>query len=60
MQQIGYRARWEDIARAQIAINEAAVIARRLGPSLRLTRLENYTTPGPNFLWCLDGYDKFS
>jgi hypothetical protein len=60
MQQIGYRARREDVARAQRAINEAAVIERRLGPSLRLARLENYTTPGPIFLWCLDGHDKFS
>src|SRR5436853_27510 len=35
-----------------------AVIAWR--PGLRKIRLENYTTPGPNFLRCLDGHDKFS
>src|SRR5690348_10756476 len=23
-------------------------------------RVENYVTWGPNFMWCLDGHDKFS
>jgi hypothetical protein len=58
MQQFGYRARRDDVALAQLAINEAAVIARR--PGLRKIRLENYTTSGPNFLWCLDGHDKLA
>ena len=34
-------------------------MAARL-PEGRKIRRENYITPGPNFLWCLNGHDKFS
>src|SRR4051812_25370585 len=26
----------------------------------RFSRLDNYVTSGPNFLWCLDGHDKLT
>jgi hypothetical protein len=57
-QQLGFKARRDDVAALLLDIDDKAVIARR--PGLRKIRLENYTTPGPNFLWCLDGHDKFS
>jgi hypothetical protein len=57
-QRLGFKARQDDVAALLLAINDKAVVARR--PGLRKMRLENYTTPGPNFLWCLDGHDKFS
>jgi hypothetical protein len=55
--QLGFRAGQEDVVNAQRLI-DANGVASRL-PGLRKTRLENYIT-GPNFLWCLDGHDKFS
>src|SRR2546423_12218392 len=57
-QQLGLKARRDDVAALLLAVDNEAVIARR--PGLRKIRLENYSTPGPNFLWCLDGHDKFS
>lgn len=57
-QQLGFKARRDDVAALLLAIDDKAVFARRLG--VRKIRLENYTIPGPNFLWCLDGHDKFS
>jgi hypothetical protein len=57
-QQFGFRAGQEDVANA-LRLVDANGVASRL-PGLRKIRLENYTTSGPNFLWCLDGHDKFS
>jgi len=57
-QQFGYRARRNDLAIAQKQLDPAGVASRL--PALRRARLENYTTSGPNFLWCLDGHDKLA
>ena len=57
-QQLGFKARRDDVAALLLAVDNKAVIARR--PGLRKIQLENYSTPGPNFFWCLDGHDKFS
>jgi hypothetical protein len=56
-QQLGFKARRDDVAALLQAIDDEA-IARR--PGLRKLRLENCSTPGPNFFWCLDGHDKSS
>ena len=57
-QEFGYRARRDDVAVAQQRLDPEGVAQRLPGP--RIPRQENYTTPGPNFLWCLDGHDKLS
>jgi SOS response regulatory protein OraA/RecX len=57
-QQFGYKARRNDLAAAQKQLDPASVASRL--PGLRRARLENYTTSGPNFLWCLDGHDKLA
>lgn len=57
-QQFGYRARQTDISAAQQRVDPAGVTSRT--PCLRRIRQENYTTSGPNFLWCLDGHDKLA
>jgi len=57
-QQFGYKARRNDLAAAQKHLDRAGVASRL--PSHRCVRLENYTTSGPNFLWCLDGHDKLA
>ena len=57
-EQFGYKARRNDIAAAQKQLDPAGVASRL--PALRRARLENYTTSGPNFLWCLDGHDKLA
>src|SRR5689334_139125 len=54
--QFGHRARQYDVTNAQKLFDPAGVTSRL--PRLRQTRLENYITSGPNFLWCLDGHDK--
>ena len=58
LRQLGIRVRRDDVAGALRQLNPEAVILRC--PLLRKPRLENYTTSGPNFLWCLDGHDKIS
>jgi hypothetical protein len=57
-QQFGYKARRDDVAAAQKQLDPTGVASRV--PGLRRARLENYTTSGPNFLWCLDGHDKLA
>jgi len=54
----GFKANQVDVSIAQRLIDPNGVTSRR--PGLRKVRLENYITSGPNFLWCLDGHDKFS
>jgi hypothetical protein len=55
-QQFGYKARRDDLAAAQKQLDPTGVTSYL--PGLRRARLKNYTTSGPNFLWCLDGHDK--
>jgi hypothetical protein len=52
----GYRATRQDVTDAVKQLDPAGVDSRR--PGLRTTRVENYITAGPNFLWSLDGHDK--
>ena len=54
----GYKARRNDVAAAQQALDPEGVAQRH--PGNRRPRLENYVTSGPNFLWCLDGHDKLT
>jgi hypothetical protein len=54
----GYRARRDDVAAAQRLLDPEGLALRH--PGLRKKRVENYVTSGPNFLWCMDGHDKFS
>jgi hypothetical protein len=54
----GFKAHQVDVSIAQHLIDPDGVTSRL--PGLRKIRLENYITSGPNFLWCLDGHDKFS
>ena len=56
--QFGYRARRLDVSLAQRQLDPEGVASRV--PGLRKVRLENYVTSGPNFLWCMDGHNKFS
>jgi hypothetical protein len=58
LRQLGIRVRRDDVAAVLRQVNPEAVTLRL--PLLRKPRLENYTTSGPNFLWCLDGHDKIS
>jgi hypothetical protein len=57
-QQFDYRACQTDISAAQQRLDPAEVASHI--PDLRHARQENYTTSGPNFLWCLGGYDKLT
>lgn len=52
----GHRARQLDVADA-LKLFDHEGVARRV-PRLRIRRLENYITAGPDHLWCLDGHDK--
>jgi hypothetical protein len=54
----GFKAHQVDVSSAQRLIDPNGVTSHQ--PGLRKARLENYVTSGPNFLWCLDGHDKFS
>ena len=54
----GYKARRNDVAAAQQALDPEGVAQRH--PGNRRPRLENYVTSEPNFLWCLDGHDKLT
>jgi hypothetical protein len=54
----GFKAQQVDVANAQRLLDADGVTSRK--PGLRKARLENYTTLGPNFLWCLDGHDKLA
>jgi len=57
-QHCGFRAHQRDVAAAQRQLNLEDITAKM--PRNRKQRLENYTTAGPNFLWCLDGHDKLA
>jgi hypothetical protein len=57
-QHCGFRAYREDVAAAQAQLDPEGVAGRR--PGGRKIRQENYTTEGPNYLWCLDGHDKLT
>jgi hypothetical protein len=53
-----YPAREDDVRDAIKALDAQGTEARRLGPKKRRPRGQ-YITPGPNWLWSIDGHDKF-
>jgi hypothetical protein len=57
-QQLGFRAGQEDVANTQRLVDTNGVVSRLLG--LQKIRLKNYLILNSNFLWCLNGHDKFS
>lgn len=54
----GHRARQYDVSNA-LRLFDPEGVASRL-PGMRIKRLENYITAGPDYLWCLDGHDKLA
>jgi len=54
----GHKARQYDVTNAQKLFDPVGVASRL--PGIRFSRLDNYITSGPNFLWCLDGHDKLT
>jgi hypothetical protein len=54
----GYIAREDDVRDALAFHDAQGTQARRRGPDKRRTDGE-FITPGPDFLWCCDGHDKF-
>lgn len=53
-----HHAREDDVRDALAILDEAGTDSRRKGPDKRHQGKE-YITPGPDFLWCCDGHDKF-
>ena len=53
-----HNAREDDVRDALIALDPAGVQSRHRGPDKRQKGGE-YITPGPDWLWCCDGHDKF-
>jgi len=54
----GHRARGTHVREALRALDNYGVMLRT--PGMKQRRLENYTVPGPDWLWCLDGHDKLA
>jgi hypothetical protein len=54
----GYIAREDDVRDAIAFYDAQGTQARRRGPDKR-RRNGEFITPGPDFLWCCDGHDKF-
>jgi hypothetical protein len=55
---VRHNARDDDVRDALIALDPAGVQSRQRGPDKRQKDGE-YITPGPDWLWCCDGHDKF-
>src|SRR5271156_6484805 len=56
--QHGHRAQGQHVRQAlQILDNHNMTLCT---PGMRRKRQENYTVPGPDWLWCLDGHDKLA
>jgi hypothetical protein len=53
-----HNARDDDVRDALITLDPAGVQSRQRGPDKRQKGGE-YITPGPDWLWCCDGHDKF-
>jgi hypothetical protein len=56
--QYHHQAREDDVRDALALLDAAGTEARRKGPNKTHQRGE-FVTPGPDFLWCCDGHDKF-
>jgi hypothetical protein len=54
----GYIAREDDVRDAIAFYDPQGTRARRRGPDKHRKDRE-FITPGPDFLWCCDGHDKF-
>ena len=54
----GHQARDDDVRDALSTLDTAGTESRRKGPS-KSRQGGEYITPGPDWLWCCDGHDKF-
>jgi hypothetical protein len=54
----GHRPRGNDVRKALQVLDNYGVTSRV--PGMKKKRQENYTVPGPDWLWCLDGHDKLA
>lgn len=53
-----HHAREDDVRDALAMLDDAGTASRRKGPNRRRKGGE-FITPGPDWLWCCDGHDKF-
>jgi hypothetical protein len=54
----GHHAREDDVRDALAHLDPEGTEARRRGPD-KTRQSGEFITPGPDFLWCCDGHDKF-
>jgi hypothetical protein len=54
-----YRARQDDVRDALRELDSKGTAARKPGPRKRRKRGGEYLARGPDWLWCIDGHDKF-
>jgi len=54
-----YRAREDDVRDALRKLDDKGTAARKPGPKRRRKRGGEYIVRGPDWLWCIDGHDKF-
>src|SRR5436305_935523 len=55
----GDRSREDDIRDALHKLDEKGTAARKPGPKRRRKRGGEFIVRGPDWLWCIDGHDKF-
>lgn len=55
----GHRAREDDVRDALRKLDKKGTAARRPGPKKRKRTGGEYIVRGPDWLWCIDGHDKF-
>jgi len=54
-----HRSREDDIRDALHKLDEKGTAARKPGPKRRRKRGGEFIVRGPDWLWCIDGHDKF-
>jgi hypothetical protein len=54
-----YRAREDDVRYTLKKLDAKETITRKPGPKRRRKRDSEYIVRGLNWLWCIDGHDKF-
>lgn len=54
----GHHAREDDVRDALAHLDPESTEARRRGPD-KIRQSGEFIIPGPDFLWCCDGHDKF-
>jgi hypothetical protein len=55
----GHRSREDDVRDALHELDEKGTAARKPGPKKRRKRGGEFIVRGPDWLWCIDGHDKF-